>query len=259
MKITYFTVPAWQNILIENVLGLDLNFNTSSHGRCTVIPSNKLPLLKRMILSNDLYFHCILCTSQNKKIYLKWIPYVTFNHSCPDTTSDALACHLRSAASFAAWRTTSDWIQGGCSFPCRCGQVSVGQSGPLIETRVKEHRWHISLEQPDELEVAGHSLNREHPIEFQDTRILSDDMDIIREVNEVRPINVGESRMAWSWAGHGNPSFTRRESGGRLTIIVTCSTSDGLENNWPFSDPSRSLISFPGHLHDLPAPTCTTA
>jgi hypothetical protein len=49
MKITYFTVPAWQNILIENMLGLDLSFNTSPRWRYTVIPSNKLSLLKTVI------------------------------------------------------------------------------------------------------------------------------------------------------------------------------------------------------------------
>ena len=57
------------------------------------------------------------------------------------------------------------------SIPCMCGQVYFGQTGRSIETRIKQHHWHIRLGHPDKLVVAECRFN--HLIKFQDTWILS--------------------------------------------------------------------------------------
>jgi hypothetical protein len=48
----------------------------------------------------------------------------------------------------------------------------VGQTGSSIETRCKEHRRHIHLEQPDKFAVADHSINTGHCIDFSSTIVL---------------------------------------------------------------------------------------
>jgi hypothetical protein len=56
--------------------------------------------------------------------------------------------------------------------PCECGKVYVGQSGRTVERRV-EHRQHIRHAHPDKSAVAEHSINHDHKIRFQETRILA--------------------------------------------------------------------------------------
>jgi hypothetical protein len=51
--------------------------------------------------------------------------------------------------------------------------VHIGQTGQSIETRIKEHHWHIWLGHPDKSAVAEHRFNHDHLIKFQDTSILS--------------------------------------------------------------------------------------
>jgi hypothetical protein len=60
-----------------------------------------------------------------------------------------------------------------CGVLCECGQVYIGQTGQSIETRINEHHQHIRLGHPEQSAVAEHSMNLEHDILFQDTRILS--------------------------------------------------------------------------------------
>jgi hypothetical protein len=62
---------------------------------------------------------------------------------------------------------------GMYSIPCECDQVYIGQTGRSIEARIKEHRRHIRLGHPEQSAVAEHSMNHEHHILFQDTRIIS--------------------------------------------------------------------------------------
>jgi hypothetical protein len=50
--------------------------------------------------------------------------------------------------------------------PCKCGKVYVGQTGRTIETRLKEHRRHVRLNQPERSAVAEHSLTTYHRINF---------------------------------------------------------------------------------------------
>jgi hypothetical protein len=56
--------------------------------------------------------------------------------------------------------------------PCECGKVNVGQTGRSIEARLKEHRRHVRLNQPERSAVAQHSLTAYHRIEFDDAAKL---------------------------------------------------------------------------------------
>jgi hypothetical protein len=63
-------------------------------------------------------------------------------------------------------------VPGMYRIPCKCGKVYVGQTGRSIETRCKEHRGDICLDQPDKSAVAEHSINAGHCISFSNTIIL---------------------------------------------------------------------------------------
>jgi hypothetical protein len=57
--------------------------------------------------------------------------------------------------------------------PYGCGQVYIRQPGRSIETRIKEHHWHIWLGHPDTLALAEIGFSHNHVIKFQDTRIFA--------------------------------------------------------------------------------------
>jgi hypothetical protein len=60
---------------------------------------------------------------------------------------------------------------GVYEIPCECGKVYVGETGRTIETRLKEHRRHFRLAQPEKSAVAEKSINEDHAIGWGDTKI----------------------------------------------------------------------------------------
>jgi hypothetical protein len=80
--------------------------------------------------------------------------------------------------------------RGVYSILCGCGQVYIRQTGRSIETRIKEHHWHLWLGHPDTLALAELKFSHNHVIKFQDARIFT-----------VVPSNMEQLiRRQWSWS-----------------------------------------------------------
>ena len=73
---------------------------------------------------------------------------------------------------------------------CEYGKIYVGETGRTIETRLKEHRRHFRLAQPEKSAVAEHSINEDHAIRWEDTKILCRSQRywdrIVKEAIEIR-------------------------------------------------------------------------
>jgi hypothetical protein len=102
---------------------------------------------------------------------------------------------------------------GVYSVPCEYSQFYIGQTGRSIQTRIKGHHRHISVEQPDKSAVAEHSINLGHRIKLHDTTVLSakstNTDQMIWEAIEIELCRNNMNRKtAFVSAGHGNRSST---------------------------------------------------
>jgi hypothetical protein len=53
------------------------------------------------------------------------------------------------------------------------GQVYIGQTGSLVETRIKEHHHHIRLVRPEKSGVTQHIIDHDQIIKFQETKVVA--------------------------------------------------------------------------------------
>jgi hypothetical protein len=57
--------------------------------------------------------------------------------------------------------------------PCECSRVYIGQTGPSVDIRLKEHQRYIRLEHPDKSAVDEHSIDHGQSIQFHNSSILT--------------------------------------------------------------------------------------
>ncbi|KAJ4434821.1 hypothetical protein ANN_23392 [Periplaneta americana] len=76
--------------------------------------------------------------------------------------------HLRQVKDSQGLRTP-----GIYKIPCECGEVYIGQTGRTIEDRIKEHKRSLRLYYPEKSAVAQHSIEKEHKILFDHTKVIN--------------------------------------------------------------------------------------
>jgi hypothetical protein len=82
-------------------------------------------------------------------------------------------------------------IPGVYRISCECSKVNIGQTGHSVDTKLKKHQWHIPLEQPDKSNVAQHSVDSGHRIQFNSASILATKTRYMDRIeNELCPNNM---------------------------------------------------------------------
>ena len=61
---------------------------------------------------------------------------------------------------------------GVYNIPYECGKVYVGETGRTINTRIKEHKRHLGLCQPEKSAVVEHAIEYDHRVKWDHVKIL---------------------------------------------------------------------------------------
>jgi hypothetical protein len=90
-----------------------------------------------------------------------------------------------------------------------CSRVYTGQTGHSVDIRLKEHQWHIHLEHLDKLDMAEHSIDQGHRIQFHISSIfIMKTRCMVCTVREAMRLNstltISTERVKFVSVNHGN-------------------------------------------------------
>jgi hypothetical protein len=99
-----------------------------------------------------------------------------------------------------------------------CNSVYVGQTRRSIHTRLKEHRSHIRLNQPEHSSVASHVLDHMNERGSQHT-VTEDSVRLLKEVNHSNRLDVHESIYIYEYKKRSDITLLNRVDG-RVNSIL---------------------------------------